>query len=412
MTAKAPRMTLEHAWPLPPQLSAELRTVIAACIWPQTPDSVARLRAAAAEVSDWPQLLRIAQRHRVVGLLQRNLHDAGITPSAACAGELATAAAQQARQNLRYAAEALRLQEALSQRGISVLFVKGASLAKLAYSDLSLRHSKDIDLVVRPAEVQAAQSVILAAAYRRVRPGAAFDEPTRWQQHLKRYKECEFIHTTLGIQVELHWRLTDNPHLSPPLPAPTDAQRVMLSTAGALNTFPPDALFVYLCVHGAQHAWMRLKWLADIAALCAAANPDDLRRRYILAQTWGVERCVAQALGLCQRLFGTRLPEELAESWARDYVLRALQTLALLTLLRGDGSSEIVDQRFGTSIVTASEFLLTDRWRTRLRTLQHVFEHHGDVEQLPLPPALSFLYPAIRLPLWAWRRVRHGGRSR
>jgi len=315
------------------------------------------------------------------------------------------------RHSLRLAAEAYRMQGLLAQRGINVLTIKGATVAQQVYGDLAVRHSKDIDFVVMPDEVDAALAVIAEAGYTRIHPSATLSDPKFWQHYVRVRKECEFIDATRRMQLELHWRLTDNPLLFP-VPPRSSWQPIALTSTMTLTGLSRDELFLYLCVHGTGHGWMRLKWLADIAAILARDDSDGAARLYAFAQARGLARCVAPALLLCHSLLNAPLPEDLVARLSDDRINRWLVTVAERLLTSGDASAEILDQPFGTTMVSASHLLLRREWRYRLAELRNMLTFDEDFLLLPLPPPLFFLYPALRLPLWAWRRARYQGRSR
>jgi len=380
------------------------------CVWPATAQSQDAIRAAASNI-DWPQFLHVIQRHRIAGIVWRNLQLACVDVPGATGPALSHAAAVTARHGLLLAAEAGRMRKRLEQQGVAALMLKGAALGQRAYGDFTLRHSKDIDIVVAPEKVEAALAVIAAAGYRRIHPPATLVQPALWRRYVAARKECEFIDPVRGIQLELHWRLTDNPHLFP-TPPQGSWQPVTLQNALSLMILSRDDLFFYLCVHGASHAWMRLKWPADIAALLADEDAAGIERLYRLAISRHIGPCVGSALLLCQALFGTVLPPALAAELARSRRNRWLCAIALRMLSGGAGTREVPDQRWGTTAITCSHFLFDHRWRYQLAALHGLLTYEADFLMLPLPPALTFLYPLLRLPLWLWRRVRHHGRSR
>jgi len=58
-----------------------------------------------------------------------------------------------------------------------------------------------------------------------------------------------------------------------------------------------------------------------------------------------------------------------------------------------------------------STFLLGRGWRYQLAELGVQLTNPTDVLTVPLPKQLQFLYPVLRLPLWAWRHaVQRDGR--
>src|SRR5690606_18055592 len=105
--------------------------------------------------------------------------------------------------------------------------------------------------------------------------------------------------------------------------------RVQLTPGAAVWTLAPEAAFLYLCLHGAQHAWSRLKWLADVAALVAKLDEAELTRRYAAARARGLHRAMGQALLLAERLFGVPAPAAVREDAARDAALRWLVDVAV-----------------------------------------------------------------------------------
>ena len=46
---------------------------------------------------------------------------------------------------------------------------------------------------------------------------------------------------------------------------------------------------------------------------------------------------------------------------------------------------------------------LNNRWQYQLAELKGLFVNQTDVLTLPLPRPLWWLYPLLRMPLWAWR---------
>src|SRR3954447_9737134 len=131
--------------------SREFLLMTACCVWPPSGCRNENIRRAAADSIDWSRFIRIVTRHRVIGLTYDGLTKAGIQIPAPIRQELSDRAAALVRDALVQAAEAARLQSLFDEESLPVLFVKGASLAILAYGNLGLRESKDLDLVV-PSE--------------------------------------------------------------------------------------------------------------------------------------------------------------------------------------------------------------------------------------------------------------------
>jgi hypothetical protein len=389
-------------------LSPEFRLLAACAIWPPSGRQCADIREIAGVV-DWQQALAVAGRHRIEGLFYAGLCRAETDLPPAIRDALAAKASALALQSLAHAAEAARLQGLFQEAGIPVLFLKGASLAKLAYDTLAIRHAKDIDILVAPEHAEAALALIGRGGYRRIVPSPDLS-PTLFRRYLDYAKECEFVHRGKGVQLELHWRLADNPALLAGLPGAADPQVVPIGGKVGLATLGTEDLFAYLCVHGASHGWSRLKWLADIGTLLAREDEAGITRLYRASEARGAGYATAQALMLCRQLFGTPLSPALARDFEASRRLRLLRAIALRSMA-GGGAVELTDRAFGSTFVFLSAFLLGRGWRYYWSELRSRLMNIDDAEMLPLPAFLHGLYPVLRLPLWLLRRLRHGGRS-
>jgi hypothetical protein len=256
---------------MPRLFSAEFRLAAACAMWPSSDRRTEALRAAASGALDWPRFLRVAQRHWVVGFAHQGLTEARLAVPPKIRREIGARAAMMVRENLAMAAEAWRLQGLFDEAHLPVLFVKGSSLAMLAFGSLGLSGSQDIDLLVPPEALPAATELVARAGYRRFDPPPGISD-TQLRQLLPLRRDLGFVHHTTGLQIELHWRLFGNPHAMAEDSIMAASREVLLTDTMGLHTLGNEDLFAYLCMHGALHWWNRLKWLADVNALLAGQN--------------------------------------------------------------------------------------------------------------------------------------------
>jgi len=387
--------------------SPEFRLAAACAMWPPSDRRTEAIKAAATRPLDWTRFLRVARRHGVVGLVRDGLTWARPDMPPQIAEEISAQAATMLNENLAMAREALRLQRMFDNAHLSVLFVKGASLAMLAFGNLGLRGGMDIDLLVRREMLPRATALLAGAGYQRFDPPADIsDVQLRMLMPLR--KDLGFVHEATGLRIELHWRLFLNPYAMAEDSLMSGSRVVPLYGSQGLRTLGEEDLFAYLCLHGALHWWSQLKWLADINALVAAA-PDALERLVYAAEARGAGRATAQALLLCQRLLGTSLPGRLRASLAKGATVRWLEATALKALTSGQGERDPHEARFGTTRGSFSTFLLNRGRRYWLAELNNHLTSQTDVLAMPLPERLRFLYPLLRLPLWTWRHARKRG---
>jgi hypothetical protein len=377
----------------------------AACCRAAGQDRDAAVRAALGGV-DWRRFERVVARHRVEGLAHEALRRAGAVLEPQVDQALGRAAAEIAFDGLRMAAEAVRLQRALDQAGIANLALKGATIDVLAWGRIGLKRAWDIDLLVDAGDAPRARAVLEAAGYDLRDPADSSD--AAFAAWVGLAKESVFIHPGSGLVVELHWRLADAAGLLPGLSARSPAQTVRLSQALALRTLAGEELFAYLCVHGASHAWSRLKWLADLGALLAARDDAGRTALYRRALELGAGRCPASALLLCEALLGVPLPAGPAGEIRADRKALALADLALDAMTHGGGGTEIRDRPLFAERILLSHFLFADGWRYRWAEGSRQGVSLDDRMRLRLPPAFAFLYAPIRAPLWLWRRLKRG----
>lgn len=383
----------------------EFALVLACAAWPPSPARNLAVSRSAAGAIDWPRLLRIARRHRIEGLVHDGLKRAEIGLPPEIAAELREASAAIARDNLAFAAESIRLQGLLEEAGTQFLFVKGVTLGVLAYGTLGVKHAWDIDLLVAPEDVLATAELLTGAGYRRIRPDPDLS-PEQFRIWNALSKESTWRNDRTGLHVEIHHALVDNPHFLAGVSLSSPRQAVRIGSGAMLATLSTDHLFSYLCAHGASHAWSRLKWLADIAALLKEMTPAEISHLHARALELGAGRSAASALILCSELLGLALPPELEAQLYRDRAALWLARIGLNRMLTGNGETELHSTALGTVPLHLSYFLFLPGWRYKLQELRRKLLSPADRSTIRLPRGLRFLYPLMLMPRWLAYRVR------
>jgi hypothetical protein len=151
---------------------------------------------------DWPRLLRLALRHRVMPLLYRGLQATG--PDAvlrAALDELRSHFHANAQRNLFLAGTLRTLLRLLEAHGIPAIPFKGPVLAVAVYGKLALRQFGDLDLLVRTQDASRARDLLLTQGYRwwDGRPRTLFP---------RLRKVYELVSADGQVLVELHWAIT------------------------------------------------------------------------------------------------------------------------------------------------------------------------------------------------------------
>lgn len=386
-------------------LSPEFSLVAACTIWPPSDRRDEAIRSAAAQPLSWTHFLRVARRHRVVGLVHDGLDRTKPDMAPEIARELSSQTTARVLESLAMAAEAVRLQRLFDNAGVEVLFLKGSALAMLAFGNLGLRESKDIDLLVSNYDLPAAVDLITGVGYRRFDPPMDISD-NQLQMLMSLRRDLGFFNEQTGLHLELHWRPFLNPYAADVSSIMAKSQVVLLTGTAGVQTLGEEDLFTYLCVHGALHWWTQLKWLADIGAIIAVAADDKVERLCQAAEAKGAGRAAAQAMRLCQRVLYAGLPPSLSTQYAHSTTVRWLEKTAINAMTAGRGEIDRHELRFGTTRGSLSALLLRRNWRYRLTELRTLLINESDILALRLPRQLNFLYPIIRFPLWIWRHVR------
>lgn len=386
-------------------LSREMALVASCCRWPPSPSRDHAVRAAADGV-DWPLVATLLRRHRVQAQARTALVAAGVAMPPALADHLTQDAARLVMRNRILWAESVRLQTAFDVQGIPSVLVKGAALAEQAYGSQAIKHAKDIDILVRHTDLRAARDIAEQAGYRLQLPRPRLS-PRDMANVLRHGRELTMVHAGTGVQLELHWRLTHNPRVLPDIDPGGATETIRWGEGGrALRTLPHDDLFAYLCVHGAAHGWIRLKWLADIAAWLSHRTPEEIERLYHAAETRGVGDIAGQTLLLVHQLLSVPLPQGLQGALHANSKVRRMVDAALDVLAGPGAEAEIGERRGGQAKLIRARLMLS----RDLADLWAYFRAHAialeDVLAVPLPQQLELLYVLLRGPMWLARRLR------
>ncbi len=383
-----------------PNTPREFALAAACCAWPQSGRRNEVIRAAAEGGIDWDRFLRIVKRQHVAGLVRDGLTCARIVVPENVADEIGTIASVNARQNLKFGTEAVRIQRLFDDAGVPLVFVKGVTLAQLAYGTLALKYSWDMDLLVPPDAVPQALHLFESIGYRPFPPLPPLTD-LRYRRWIEFAREYVLFHETNNVRIELHWKLVDNSHFLSGVSSMSATRLIEVSSGANIRTLDGDDLLNYLCVHGASHGWSRLKWLADVAALLSGDTASELERRLEAAKKSNAEICMAQAVLLCDRLFGMPNLAALSQQLRRSRRNRWLETIALRAMT---AEAELGRAAFDKLSIILSQFLLAHGWSFRGTEFWNKMNSPYDLLYGTLPNRLGFLYPLARLVRWIIRR--------
>jgi hypothetical protein len=337
--------------------SPEMRLLLACLSAPACAEAEDRVRDCVTADLNWAEFIALARRHRVYTLVETRLASAAVAVPSPHVEHLRQLSRETVLGEFGLAYELKRLQAQFATRDVRPVVLKGAAVSMRAYGRLGLRFNRDIDLLVADQDVAAADEVLTACGYQRFEPCGALAETDlrRWR---RQRKDFAYHHPDTGHIVELHWRLFDNPALMP-VGLLGEPETIAILPGFSVRALPARTDLIYLCVHGAEHAWSRLKWLADVDAIFAGLRADELAEVLELAGRLGVQRPVAQALLLCRRLLALPLPDPLLQAAQAQWRTRRLEQVALHSMFRG-GATEMEERFLGSTLKNLAHYFLAD----------------------------------------------------
>ncbi|MBD0379750.1 nucleotidyltransferase domain-containing protein [Paenibacillus sedimenti] len=347
---------------------------------------------------DWKHFFQLAKHHRVYPTLYARLNklESGRIP----ASVLQALRAQYNKnmfQMLHLSAEMERVCSSMDKQQIRTLTLKGPVLAQELYGDLSLRTSKDLDILVHIREVEQAELVLEELGY------VIQDNPVRVLDWKWKFYHIAYYHPQKQVEIELHWSL--NPDMAKEEPQFEELwarRRVSSLGSGTVFYLGSEDLFFYLVSHGSRHGWFRLRWLEDIDRL--VRKGIDAKALHALLKQYKSVHLGGQAFILASQLLDTPLTEEMRSLFTGRRSLQLAQSTLLfiytMAVLCPDPPPELA-KPFRSYLLS-----LKNRKQKWTYYLNRMYPSSKDALMLPLPKALHFLYFPLRPFLWCWRQIK------
>ncbi len=384
------------------RFTPEFRLLVA-CSWVAPPSlelqQAEQITALCGEGITWDEFIALVDRHRIPALAYAALrrHAGDLLPDNA-KEQLKERSDLARREALRHAAEFVRLERKFTEQRIDLLPLKGPMLSLQLFGDPGMRHTRDLDLMVRPNDLARADLLLREDGYRRF-PDFELTEK-RKSFLMANGQDFWYDHDTRGIHLELHWRS----YLWTPerIAELWEHCRPTMQSGVQANCLDDDALLLFLCDHGARHRWFRLKWLSDVAIMIARESPQGWDNLLALAGRLDLRRPLAQSALLVHRLYGVPLAKPLSVLIGQEKTTLPLGLTALREILMSEETHGLLEKRWG---------ILRNYWyEMRLRNTPPYRSHLNillisiaDFKEFPLPDRLFWLYLPLRPLFWLWR---------
>ena len=291
--------------------------------------------------------------------------------------------------NLLLAQRLLQLLKLFRDNGIEAIPFKGPTLAALAYGSVSMRRFCDLDILVRPQDIERVSALLISRGFV---PRFRFSKLQKW---IHRRFTCEFgfDHPQENLQLDIHWRFAAR-YLAPGFAVVNPLlhlRKVRLEDAET-ETLSADILLLYLCLHGSFHLWTSLGLVSDIARLIETEASREWESLLEMGEKTHLVRILLLGLALAHDLCDVKLPSSVCDRIDRTTGLKRLRRQALRSLFSNRADLP------GFGELAVFQMKAQDRLRDRIRylLLRLFLPTVEDWKRLPLPDALFFLYFLFR----------------
>lgn len=365
-------------------VSPAFKLLLSCCRLKRSDWAISMREAALDAGVDFNELLDLADHHRISPLVYLQLKNNERIPR-----DVVLVLQERFRVN-RIQALALKGREQwlayeLATRNVRFLFLKGGQLAEKYYGDLAYRHVFDLDVLVEKSRLKIADEIMVEKGFL----------PEHDLFHFNAIQK--FFYTTVyhdllyrlpfekSGMIEIHWRYRD-----------------VLSGFNLDIVRPLDSIeeFLYVCTHGTEHAWFRLKWLCDVVQMIDVGDFD-----------WQLVADRAKVLGCLTHLQLTwRLLNRFFE-WAIPLpVLNGMPSSLHKTQFRHImyciQSHESI---YGGNYMRLRHLLFTLSFKKRMAGIPLLLRYMSspvDWKIIPLPGYLFWVYFLLRPVFMVWRKLK------
>ncbi|MCX6307180.1 MAG: nucleotidyltransferase family protein [Bacteroidetes bacterium] len=283
--------------------SAEMKLLLLCCRCCIENSSEEITRYISSQSFDWPIFVALVATHRMFPMVHQILKKSGTAIPVPVLHEIADNASKNLKRMMNLAGELNALHQLLGTNNITFISMKGPLMVHQLYGSYSCRQTRDLDILVEEADINAAISVLSGAGYHLI-DGYFCRHPEKRTLYLKRENHVRFRHPHKMIFLELHW--TVSKYFTTIETAALFDHKTQIVVHGRIfNTFSMHDYFIVLATHGIYHRYELLFWLYDIGHLMSM---PEINRNELLAtaEKFNCTTSVNVSLALAHSLFNLR----------------------------------------------------------------------------------------------------------
>ncbi len=270
---------------------------------------------------DWNYVRKTAIQHGIIPLLYKKLKNemSDLVPSKELE-EFRTLFMANAVRNLRMTQQLIKVLDHLSDAGIEAMPFKGPVLAVQAYGDLSMRSFSDLDIVIHRCDFEQTYDLLTKSGYSCALSGN--------QAHYLLKTDIELTFDHPEYHIDIHWAFA---HKFMAFNVDTEKffkeSIVYLLQGKKLKGLCPEDTFLVLSIHGANHYWIRLKWIADIIFFIYQNPNMNWQKIFDKSKNFTMNTLLYQSLNLAIEMGGLSLPEEIKNSIHANNIQKKCKSL-------------------------------------------------------------------------------------
>jgi hypothetical protein len=270
---------------------------------------------------------------------------------------------------------------------IPAIALKGPALSQLAYGNIYMRNSLDLDILIRQVDVPVAAEILISAGFRSL----TYNREAFTSGFFHNTSD-DFTSAFAEASIDLHWRIREGYYpFGPDEQALWSRTDSVLLKSKEIRTLGAADNLLFLCAHASKHGWRNLISVVDIAALLKVRPELDPCALIEEAARLRFRRMVLLGLSLAHQLAGVRLKDETVTTIQRDRSVGDLSEKISLYLV-----SQEYPRNLGETWMAAAGTIDSCLARIQMVAAHTLNPIADDYAKLPLPRTLYPLYYVIR----------------
>ena len=355
-------------------------------------ESAEKIRVLLEKEINWSYLIDTALRHGLIPLLYRNLKTTHLDaiPNGVLE-KLRKYFLINASRNIYLTEELIKLLHLFEKHGITAITYRGPTMAASIYGDITLRQFYDLDILIQNKDVSSTKELLVSQGYHPILNfNNAAEEAVYFGSPYKR--SLHFVGEDGKTPLDLHWGI-ESRYLSfgKGLDLLEHLEQIFLN-GQAIKTINTEYLIYLLCIHGAQHRWMQINWICDIAELMKHRRDMDWEEIIHRAHALGIYRMVSCGFLLAVWLLDAGLQEKVLQRIKVDPWVQSMthQVIRKLFDSKPERPGRFERQMFYLKMIERIE----DKARYCFNLV--MLPTHAEWSTIPLPKPMYSLYYVVR----------------